>query len=282
MTGLPLIAPDDDTTRQRLIEAHACTQHAPGNRQCHTDHGCTCPDCLNASYLHSKRNRLRAARGEGNQPPHGVRRRLQALMRRGWSLAELGRRLGRSKSSMTALLTGVTYVQWATHAAVAALYDELWDQEPDRSTRDARRAATRAQRHAEREGWPPAAALAARPQPTEPGGARAMPHATEYAPQSAIISRYLYERQLQVAGTYKTTSGGNRVRAWTPPRSIHRKMQAFIFERDQGICQICGEPAKFWELDHIKPYRAGGIYIEWNLRLACVYCNASKGAKEPA
>lgn len=138
--------------------SHTCTKHAPGNRQCHTDHGCDCPACLSASYLYSKRNRLRAMRGEGNQPPHGVRRRLQALMRRGWSLTELGRRLGRSKSAMTALLTGVTYVQWATHTAVAALYDELWDQEPDRTHRDAKRAATRAQRRAEREGWPPAAA----------------------------------------------------------------------------------------------------------------------------
>lgn len=138
--------------------SHTCTKHAPGNRQCHTDHGCDCPACLRASYLYSKRNRLRAMRGEGNQPPHGVRRRLQALMRNGWSLTELGRRLGRSKSAMTALLTGVTYVQWATHTAVAALYDELWDQEPDRTHRDAKRAATRAQRRAEREGWPPAAA----------------------------------------------------------------------------------------------------------------------------
>ena len=137
---------------------HTCTKHEPGSRHCHTGHGCACRACLDASYLYSKRSRLRAVRGEGNQPPHGVRRRLQALMRRGWSLTELGRRLGRSKSAMTDLLTGVTYVQWATHTAVVALYDELWDRQPDRSTPDARRAATRAQRRAERQGWPPPAA----------------------------------------------------------------------------------------------------------------------------
>lgn len=109
-----------------------------------------------------------------------------------------------------------------------------------------------------------------------------MSQPTPFAPGSAIITRYLYERQLSVAGTYKITSGGNRVRAWTPPRSIVGKMRAFIAARDGGICQLCGNPAKYPELDHIKPYCAGGLYIEWNLQLACVSCNMRKGARRDA
>jgi 5-methylcytosine-specific restriction endonuclease McrA len=101
------------------------------------------------------------------------------------------------------------------------------------------------------------------------------------APGSAIITEYLFARQQQVAGTYKITSGGNRVRAWKPPRSIHRKMQALVFARDRGTCGICDAKVKpgLWELDHIKPYKHGGIYIEWNLRVACCWCNAAKGAR---
>ena len=110
-------------------------------------------------------------------------------------------------------------------------------------------------------------------------GASAVSSVPIFAPGSAIITDYLYRRQLDVAGTYKVTSGGNRVRAWKPPRSIHRKMQALIYTRDAGICGICGDTPKFWELDHIKPYRLGGIYIEWNLQVACCGCNASKGAR---
>lgn len=109
-----------------------------------------------------------------------------------------------------------------------------------------------------------------------------MSHPTLFAPGSAIITRYLYERQLGVAGTYKITSGGNRVRAWTPPRSIVRKMREFVTARDCGVCQLCGNPAKYPELDHILPYRDGGLYVEWNLQLACVSCNMRKGARRDA
>ena len=106
-----------------------------------------------------------------------------------------------------------------------------------------------------------------------------MDQSIHFAPGSAIISRYLYERQLAVAGTYKVTSGGNRVRAWTPPRSIVRKMRRIIAERDGGVCKICNQPARHPELDHVIPYRDGGLYIEWNLQLTCCACNMSKGAK---
>lgn len=100
-----------------------------------------------------------------------------------------------------------------------------------------------------------------------------------FAPGSSVISMYLYQRQLSVAGTYRITSGGNRVRAWNPPRTIVHKMRQVITQRDAGVCQLCFATATWPELDHITPYRDGGLYIEWNLQLACAKCNARKGAR---
>ena len=138
--------------------AHTCTKHEPGTRQCHIAHGCECPACLQASYAYGKRVRLLALRGQTSQPACGVQRRLQALLAVGWSLVELGGRLGRSRSSMTDLLAQVDSVHWATHAAVRDLYNDLWDATPPESTTSQRRAATRARRRAQREGWAPPAA----------------------------------------------------------------------------------------------------------------------------
>ena len=140
------------------MNAHDCTKHAPGTRQCRISHGCECPACLQASYAYGKRARLLALRGQTSQPACGVQRRLQALLAVGWSLVELGGRLGRSSSSMTDLLAQVDSVHWATHAAVRDLYNDLWDVAPPESTTSQRRAVTRARRRAQREGWAPPAA----------------------------------------------------------------------------------------------------------------------------
>ena len=137
------------------MTSHACTSHPPGSRQCHITHDCDCPECLKASYTYGKQARLRALRGQVNRPACGTQRRLQALMALGWSLVELGGCLGRTRSGMTDLLRQVDHVQWATHTAVRALYDELWGTRPPEDTADQRRAATRARRRAQREGWAP-------------------------------------------------------------------------------------------------------------------------------
>lgn len=102
----------------------------------------------------------------------------------------------------------------------------------------------------------------------------------EYAPDSEIITSRCYARQLLVAGTYRRTISGHLVRAWKPPRSVHRRMQAFIYQRDGFTCQLCRKHRSqlrcLLTLDHIHPYKLGGLYIEWNLRTACESCNASK------
>ena len=61
-----------------------------------------------------------------------------------------------------------------------------------------------------------------------------------------------------------------------------------VFERDNWICQLCGEPvdeALKWphplskSLDHMVPLSKGGVHAMSNCQLAHVTCNVSKGAK---
>lgn len=75
----------------------------------------------------------------------GTRRRLQALVCMGWTGAELMGRLGKDPGQSTRFLTA-QLVQEGTRAAVAALYDELWNVTPPDSY-GSRRARLRAQRN---------------------------------------------------------------------------------------------------------------------------------------
>ncbi len=91
-------------------------------------------------------------------PAHGTRRRLQALVAVGWSLAEISRRLDIDHKHLHRIVghrggTPPSTVTPATHTAVAALYDQLWDQAPPRGTRQERTAATRAMRRAQARNW---------------------------------------------------------------------------------------------------------------------------------
>jgi len=87
----------------------------------------------------------------------GTRRRLQALVARGWSQSALARQLGMVPSNVGTLMTR-QQVTVATARLVLALYDELWDTPPPEDTRRGRAAASRARNHAAARGWPPPAA----------------------------------------------------------------------------------------------------------------------------
>jgi len=51
-----------------------------------------------------------------------------------------------------------------------------------------------------------------------------------------------------------------------------------IYQRDGGICRMCGEPTAFedFEVDHIVPRAHGGTDHAHNLRLTCRPCNQRK------
>ena len=82
----------------------------------------------------------------------GTHRRLQALVAVGWSQARLAARLGMNRANFGALLAR-DRVNHSTAQAVAALYDELWDQDPPAATRHEQAGITRARRHAADHGW---------------------------------------------------------------------------------------------------------------------------------
>ncbi|MGG1909844.1 hypothetical protein AB1285_23070 [Microbacterium sp. NRRL B-14842] len=73
-----------------------------------------------------------AAQGRVNG--RGTRRRLQALAAIGWNHHEIARRLGYPRWKVNKALEGA-YVDIRVHDDIAALYDELWDQQPPTHTR---------------------------------------------------------------------------------------------------------------------------------------------------
>ncbi|WP_193319017.1 HNH endonuclease [Nonomuraea phyllanthi] len=54
----------------------------------------------------------------------------------------------------------------------------------------------------------------------------------------------------------------------------------YIFQRDQGVCQICRKRVRAgeWSLDHIIPLSRGGTHETANVRLAHKRCNSRKWA----
>lgn len=53
-----------------------------------------------------------------------------------------------------------------------------------------------------------------------------------------------------------------------------------VWERDRGICGICGEPADAgdWHVDHVIPIARGGEHSYANVQVSHPYCNRSKAA----
>lgn len=91
-------------------------------------------------------------------PPHGTRRRLQALIHAGWPAARLGAELGIHPNQLYRLLHQQhDMVAVRTDAAVARGFRRLWDRQPEEHgvrPISARRARLLAARH----GWQPALA----------------------------------------------------------------------------------------------------------------------------
>lgn len=59
--------------------------------------------------------------------------------------------------------------------------------------------------------------------------------------------------------------------------------RSMIWERDRGLCGICGGPVQYAEmdLDHVKPKSLGGPDHWDNLRVAHATCNRARGNGQP-
>lgn len=116
--------------------------------------GCRCLECAQANRDYQDRRARLIAYGKWDAltDTAGTRRRLQALMRCGWSLSLLAARLGQSRQSLRAKMHR-RRVTAATACAVRGLYDDLWDKPPPEGTRFERRAATMAREYAQERGW---------------------------------------------------------------------------------------------------------------------------------
>lgn len=58
--------------------------------------------------------------------------------------------------------------------------------------------------------------------------------------------------------------------------------RAAIIARDGRVCYLCGKSnlrGRDLTLDHVVPLFRGGNHTADNLRVACDYCNKSKGAR---
>ena len=84
----------------------------------------------------------------------GTRRRVQALVTRGWSQARLACQLAVTGSNFATMMRR-EQVTAATARAVGELYDRLWDKPPPESNQRERIAAARARNYAAERGWAP-------------------------------------------------------------------------------------------------------------------------------
>ena len=118
--------------------------------------GCRCTQCREASAAYERHRTRKMAYGQWNHLPHaaGTRRRLQALIWAGWTWAELAARYGCTQKALRKKLA-CQRVSTHTAAAVAALFDELWNQAPPEGTPQERRVATLARQYARDRGYVP-------------------------------------------------------------------------------------------------------------------------------
>lgn len=122
---------------------------------CYNQHGCRCFPCRTARAKIQRDRRRQKAYGR-YQPNRisslGAQRRLQALIRQGWSQKKLAARLGVPPQRVYQLLREAT-MSPRTHQAIADVFDELWDKEPTRATTPQLIAYNRTVRYGAARGW---------------------------------------------------------------------------------------------------------------------------------
>lgn len=138
-------------------EKYACPpDHGHGvNNTCRTRHGCRCEDCTRAHREHARAVRRAKAYGRWEPsliPARGAQRRLQALVRQGWSQTRLGVELGWAQQRVNQVLA-CQRVTRDVHAQIDRLFRRLWDKEPACNTKWDVAAVRRAKAYAEVRGW---------------------------------------------------------------------------------------------------------------------------------
>lgn len=89
--------------------------------------------------------------------------------------------------------------------------------------------------------------------------------------------------------SYCKPCGADRRRRWAKenPGKVRRNRwkvavdRHAIFERDEGVCHLCGDPAERenFHLDHVVPRARGGSDDPSNLKVSHPACNMAKGAR---
>ncbi|MFX1420402.1 MAG: HNH endonuclease [Promethearchaeota archaeon] len=63
-----------------------------------------------------------------------------------------------------------------------------------------------------------------------------------------------------------------RITLQNSPRHIPSEVRKMVWERDKGMCVLCGSQERL-EFDHIIPFSKGGAHTAKNIRLLCLKCN---------
>jgi hypothetical protein len=85
----------------------------------------------------------------------GTHRRVQALVARGWSQSQICARLGMERGNFWRVMMQTDQVSVRLHKKTAALYDQLWDQEPPRDGHREKIAYSRTIKYARKRRWLP-------------------------------------------------------------------------------------------------------------------------------
>ncbi|MBW9095164.1 hypothetical protein JNB62_15870 [Microbacterium jejuense] len=134
-----------------------CPADHKHDHTCYIQHGCRDDACkaYRRDYQYWYRHMVAAGRQDVLRSiidARGARRRLQALTAIGWSQRALAHRLGVSHDQVHVWLYA-DRVTFATHEAVATLYDTLSDREPPQTNRAEKRQASYARTVARRNDW---------------------------------------------------------------------------------------------------------------------------------
>jgi hypothetical protein len=86
----------------------------------------------------------------------------------------------------------------------------------------------------------------------------------------AALQGYIDQKtkEKKEALSYETNTNDQEMQTPSASRYIGKKLEAFVWHRDQGKCTECGATQNL-EIDHLKPFSHFGSHSAQNLRLLC-------------